>query len=1507
MMNMKKLLALLLAIVMVVGMFPMNVFAEDEEPAHLESCTEGCAGCECACHQVNPASDAPAEPQSPADNCPNCDNADCIGCDGEAKLQNDGGEAKDEVCETCQKDPCECKGEVCETCQKDPCECKGEVCETCQKDPCECKGEVCETCQKDPCECKGEVCETCQKDPCECKSEVCETCQKDPCECKGEVCETCQKNPCECKNTEETKCALCESTEHATNQCSLFCGFCQKVPCECVACDKCGQKNDHTPGCVNEPCEKCEKNPCECIKTCEHCGVELTEGAEHKEDCLSLCTCDPKPEESGEHTNKECKFYIIPEITMESVTEDVTILVTGQIPDDVKLSTSYVPEHSFFSLTKNEIEFNSAVYDFIGEDATVSFAFDITLTNPDGTVWQPEEGETVTVTMDVTPFEIEDGTILDIIHDHEGSLSDLGEHTVSDGKLSFEMTGFSVVYAVTRAVNYPTDGKIYFDLAAGDVIITESTYTGKVFVNGKSGVTQIVTGAHKADNEYYVFQTNGEDTVLDSTTSLPVYDRVMNGGWGSYITNNTDVLGVISRWNSEAAAVGRAESPSEIKLNKNVVVYQGVKNPDVKVPMHHRIEITSDATSTTNFNVTIDNIWSGFQNDDCRDANGRFYDLEYIADGPHYRTSGGLSFRPQNKTTTAHIYMVGDNRFGNIHYEVGGGAGGKVDASGYCDVDSIDTKIEQMFFESKSHDGIPATLTVGNLDGDNGYNHFDSVIGGSNNPDYVPGLVFKSGVVYAGATELDNCTAIGGGGCGFGGITIYGGTITAVTATNGAAIGGGIGDGSNGGAADIEIKGGTVYAYNKGLAIEGTRESRGEAGTISGQVIYAAMPAVAIGSGSSRRQWTVPARIRITGGTVYAESVGGTAIGGGSSVNYQGADADITISSGANVTAKSVAGNVTVIHEYDSGIFPTYVGRKEYISASTSIGGGTAGVPFRTQGSTTTLLPQGNGGTATLTISGDSTRVYAGSIGGGGVNALKTDPFPNSVTRPATEGKIGAAHVTISGGTVQGQVIMAKGGTEECSFNMSDGTIDNSTKDSTFTFLKDDGGAVWIENGTATISAGTIQNCEATNGGAIYLAEGTFTMTGGTIKNSSANNGGAVYVSGGTCNLNGGTISGNHAEENGGAVYVYNTHVEFGGSNGITIENNTADGNGGGLYISQTSGQTTSIATGKIYGNKALSGNGGGIFHTGKGTCTISGLSEIKNNEASNGGGLYIDDDSHLKVEGGAVCYNNATGTPTGIKTAYNDNVNKGVGGGIYVASGSIDGSKFEMQKSDENVIVGIYMNKADFAANDVYANKETTILKLPDIAGMTLAPGIQATGWYEDYATNDTKYNEGYDLNPNAGVNGSGVERYEDSADTYQVNAVDNQEVKDMYLCLTIGVTRFGKAKLTIQKTGVTVDEDDVFYFVVSGSRFDDPAEMPFKMVISIQGTGIAVIEQVPYGDYTVTELNHWRYADVDAKSVTLSSTAAEKGVVFENVKTNNKWLDDTADPKVNITGKGD
>ena len=68
---------------------------------------------------------------------------------------------------------------------------------------------------------------------------------------------------------------------------------------------------------------------------------------------------------------------------------------------------------------------------------------------------------------------------------------------------------------------------IYFDLAAGNVTIGKSTYTGYVFVDGAA--TE-VKGTHGDSNKYYVYQStdvNKADTgyATVSYTHLDVYKR----------------------------------------------------------------------------------------------------------------------------------------------------------------------------------------------------------------------------------------------------------------------------------------------------------------------------------------------------------------------------------------------------------------------------------------------------------------------------------------------------------------------------------------------------------------------------------------------------------------------------------------------------------------------------------------------------------------------------------------------------------------------------------------------------------------------------------------------------------------------------------------------------------------------------------------------------------------------------------------------------------------------
>ena len=102
-----------------------------------------------------------------------------------------------------------------------------------------------------------------------------------------------------------------------------------------------------------------------------------------------------------------------------------------------------------------------------------------------------------------------------------------------------------------------------------------------------------------------------------------------------------------------------------------------------------------------------------------------------------------------------------------------------------------------------------------------------------------------------------------------------------------------------------------------------------------------------------------------------------------------------------------------------------------------------------------------------------------------------------------------------------------------------------------------------IENGKNTAEKG--------RGGAIYVSQGSLTMTGGTINNNSAREGGGIYALGGTLvSFEGGTVSNNVATggNGGGGAYIEATSSEFGVQGGrTTFDGNKANELGGGVFL----------------------------------------------------------------------------------------------------------------------------------------------------------------------------------------------------------------------------------------------------------------------------------------------------------------------------------------------------
>ncbi|MBR2628394.1 MAG: fimbrillin family protein [Alistipes sp.] len=701
---------------------------------------------------------------------------------------------------------------------------------------------------------------------------------------------------------------------------------------------------------------------------------------------------------------------------------------------------------------------------------------------------------------------------------------------------------------------------IYFDLAADSILIGkkatqgdvekyggnygiaegDTIYVGKIYVDD---VATPVVGKHNKDNTYYVYQSSdtktgckpsetGYETVEKFNSKIdcrvPQYEPVtykVNGVerlWSDFITNNNDVNTIIKAWYEEMDQKTDADKRADLKGRK------GTK---------HWIKVYPIAN--TDFNLVIDNIYSTFQTQSTG------------------RTSGGIAFQPSFKNgdeidavanSKLTITTLGDNRLGNIHYANAVDKGSELIFEGTGSLTVADVIPKQGHAPGWGTEGFFA-------------NYYCSVIGGNDNgklTEWCYGIIINSGVLFAGSTASENCSAIGGGGNGLGDVTINGGTVTAVAATTGTAIGGGIGYSSNGGQGYVHINGGNVYAYNMD-------NMRG-------------IPSSAIGGAGSSQSTGNIGEVYITGGFVYAYSALGTAIGGGSSQTKKGGDAEINIS-GGQVIAKS--------------------GRGAGIGGGSACTGGGSG--------------EINGGTATVTITGNPI-IRTGSIGGGMTNAdngyigsakINISGTPDIqaqfVMASGTEaGK--EPEFVMSGGTIRNSYvddpeykhIKTYGGAvylEDGTFKMTGGTIKNCSAEQ--------GGAVYIERKSDTPMDPDKFNFVISDEAKIHSC-----FTTGK-KDSSGNvwekgHGGALCLNGGQVKMEGGEIYNNYSENgNGGGIYISNGNfVMQQGTYTPSIHKNSAQkGDGGGVYITSASDNTTPLSVqllqGYVLGNSANSFGGG--------------------------------------------------------------------------------------------------------------------------------------------------------------------------------------------------------------------------------------------------------------------------------------------------------------------------
>ena len=520
--------------------------------------------------------------------------------------------------------------------------------------------------------------------------------------------------------------------------------------------------------------------------------------------------------------------------------------------------------------------------------------------------------------------------------------------------------------------------------------------------------------------------------------------------------------------------------------------------------------------------------------------------------------------------------------------------------------------------------------------------------------------------------------------------------------------------GNSGAANTASQEGGGIYAAGPVTLNAGSVTQYNTAGTNGGGVYVTGSSSTVIVKGNVNNNTATN-----NGGGIYvnSSSSAGTTISNSAQVNSN------TAKNGAGAFINS--GKLTIS---DSG---TQVNSNvaSVNGGGLYVNGGTVGITSATVSSNTAATSGGgiysNGGTVTLSsatlssntaTSGDGGGVWASSTVNVNSSTLSGNKAPNNsngkgggiyAEGSATNINITRTNSSSASSVLKGNQARLGGGVYASSVNLVQvdyGTIGASGEANT---ASADGGGIYAA-GPVTLNTGSVVQCNtATNdGGGVYVDNGTFTMTAGTIGGNSATyaniasgNGGGVYVKGASAKVavSGGTISYNSAPStssnkgNGGGIYVESTGNDGTAISGTaTLANNTAKQNGGGLYVAN--GTIAVSSTGGITSNQAQTGNGGGIY-MGGGSCSVTagaiGASGSAN-QAVNGGGIYATGGT-ISVSGGNVNYNTASTSGGGIYSAggtvnvssgnVNNNTATTDGGGIYT-NGTVNFSNGNIQNN---------------------------------------------------------------------------------------------------------------------------------------------------------------------------------------------------------------------------------
>lgn len=487
----------------------------------------------------------------------------------------------------------------------------------------------------------------------------------------------------------------------------------------------------------------------------------------------------------------------------------------------------------------------------------------------------------------------------------------------------------------------------------------------------------------------------------------------------------------------------------------------------------------------------------------------------------------------------------------------------------------------------------------------------------------------------------------------------------------------------------------------------------------------------------------------------------------------------------------------------------------------------------------------------------------------------------------------GDATVNISGGKIQGNVAEKVNGggvsllakidktVNETTDNTNDIVV-NFTNGTLFNNKAVNGGGIYIDindKATANMTIGTESdipqisgNKAEANGGALGLSNGTMNIVNGVFTDNHAafdnttGNGGAVYLGGGTFKVTGNATISKNSAINGGGICVENGVVQIESG---TIEENISELYGGGLYVFGKDKKDI-VFSGGAELKKNTAKHGGGVCVDGPLTLKIQAT--IDSNTADNGGGVCLQNGAEMIFGKGLIRSNQAIGKAESMGTAYLGTTETlhGVGGGIFLDSKT--SLKFE---TSETSAIGLYNNKAENAADDIFANGNGTSVDLPAVNSMKLDGFDVATTylyWIEDYVsqitgtgteqtiTGDTYYSQGSNMSSN-GTDGSidkNVYRYryaiENFKKLWELDDKNLDQYTNKYLCLALG---YEQAYLKLIKSGLQ-EGDNIALLISFKGKGDAEDYTVYRKVYMYgikDGKNVESTVILPIGDWKVEE----------------------------------------------------